>query len=34
VRAFCEKTKLADELDRNPICDELKKDDPLLGAAY
>jgi glucokinase len=34
VRAFCDKTKLADELARIPIFVVLNQDAPVLGAAY
>src|SRR5436309_15722983 len=34
VRAFCNKTKLADELARIPIFVVLNQDAPVLGAAY
>ena len=34
VRAFCDKTKLADELARIPILVVLNSDAPVLGAAY
>jgi glucokinase len=34
LRAFCDKTKLADELARIPIFVVLNQDAPVLGAAY
>jgi glucokinase len=34
VRAFCDKTKLAEELARIPIHVVLNQDAPVLGAAY